>query len=94
MKDGFRKQFRQALANDNLIYYGNLRVGAEGDLTLADLRALGFQAILGTVGAQGTKWVGLPGEELVGVYFIQGLVYHYNKLPPFSQERFRLGNAA
>jgi len=91
MKDGFRKQFRQALANDNLIYYGNLRVGAEGDLTLADLRALGFQAILVTVGAQGTKWVGLPGEELVGVYHAKDLVYHYNKLPPFSQERFRLG---
>lgn len=91
MKDGFRKQFRQALANDNLIYYGNLRVGAEGDLTLADLRALGFQAILVTVGAQGTKWVGLPGEDLVGVYHAKDLVYHYNKLPPFSQERFRLG---
>ena len=91
MKDGFRKQFRQALANDNPIYYGNLRVGAEGDLTLADLRALGFQAILVTVGAQGTKWVGLPGEDLVGVYHAKDLVYHYNKLPPFSQERFRLG---
>jgi len=91
MKDGFRKQFRQALANDNLIYYGNLRVGAEGDLTLAELRALGFQAILVTVGAQGTKWVGLPGEDLVGVYHAKDLVYHYNKLPPFTQERFRLG---
>ena len=91
MKDGFRKQFRQVLANDNLIYYGNLRVGAEGDLTLAELRELGFQAILVTVGAQGTKWVGLPGEELVGVYHAKDLVYHYNKLPPFTQERFRLG---
>ncbi len=91
MKDGFRKQFRQALANDNLIYYGNLRIGAEGDLTLDDLRALGFQAILVTVGAQGTKWVGLPGEDLVGVYHAKDLVYHYNKLPPFTQERFRLG---
>jgi ferredoxin/flavodoxin---NADP+ reductase len=91
MKDGFRRQFRQALANDNLIYYGNLRVGAEADLTLAELRALGFQAILVTVGAQGTKWGGLPGEELVGVYHAKDLVYHYNKLPPFTQERFRLG---
>ncbi|MFZ1041076.1 MAG: FAD-dependent oxidoreductase [Anaerolineales bacterium] len=91
MKDGFRKQFRQVLANDNLIYYGNLRIGAEGDLTLAELRELGFQAILVTVGAQGTKWVGLPGEELVGVYHAKDLVYHYNKLPPFTQERFRLG---
>jgi len=91
MKDGFRKQFRGTLANPNLSYYGNLRVGAEGDLTLADLRALGFQAILVTVGAQGTKWVGLPGENLVGVYHAKSLVYHYNKLPPFTQERFRLG---
>jgi ferredoxin/flavodoxin---NADP+ reductase len=91
MKEGFRKQFKQALTNPNLIYYGNLTVGAEGDLTLADLRALGFQAILVTVGAQGTKWVGLPGEDLVGVYHAKDLVYHYNKLPPFSQERFRLG---
>jgi ferredoxin--NADP+ reductase len=91
MKDGFRKQFRGTLANPNLSYYGNLRVGAEGDLTLADLRALGFQAILVTVGAQGTKWVGLPGENLVGVYHAKNLVYHYNKLPAFTQERFRLG---
>ncbi len=91
MKDGFRKQFRGALANDNLIYYGNLRVGAEGDLTLDDLRALGFQAILVTVGAQGTKWVGLPGEKFVGSYHAKDLVYHYNKLPPFTKERFRLG---
>jgi len=91
MKDGFRKQFRAALENDNLSYYGNLRVGAEGDLTLDDLRALGFQALLVTVGAQGTKWVGLPGEKFVGSYHAKDLVYHYNKLPPFSQERFRLG---
>jgi ferredoxin--NADP+ reductase len=91
MKEGFRKQFRQTLANDHLIYYGNLRVGENGDLTLDDLRTLGFQAILVTVGAQGTKWLGLPGEDLVGVYHAKDLVYHYNKLPPFSQEKFRLG---
>ncbi len=91
MKEGFRKQFRQALANENVTYYGNLKVGAQGDLTLDDLRALGFQAILVTVGAQGTKWLGLPGEQLEGVYHAKDLVYFYNKLPPFSGEKFRLG---
>ncbi|HUI89615.1 MAG TPA: FAD-dependent oxidoreductase [Anaerolineales bacterium] len=91
MKDGFRKQFRQALAHPNLTYYGNLRIGAEGDLTLEDLRALGFQAILVTVGAQGTKWLGLPGEKLVGSYHAKDLVYYYNKLPLYSEEKFRLG---
>jgi ferredoxin--NADP+ reductase len=91
MKEGFRKQFRQALANENLVYYGNVTVGAKGDLTFDDLRALGFQAILVTVGAQGTKWLGLPGENLEGVYHAKDLVYHYNKLPPFSEKKFRIG---
>jgi ferredoxin--NADP+ reductase len=66
-------------------------VGAQGDLTLDDLRGLGFQAILVTVGAQGTKWLGLPGEDLEGVYHAKDVVYFYNKLPPFSQKSFRFG---
>jgi ferredoxin--NADP+ reductase len=91
MKTGLRKQFRQILDIPNLEYYGNVTVGAQGDLTLDDLRALGFQAILVTVGAQGTKWLGLPGEDLEGVYHAKDVVYFYNKLPPFSQKSFRFG---
>ena len=91
MKEGFRKQFRQALGNENITYYSNIKVGAQGDLTIDDLRGLGFQAILATVGAQGTKWLGMPGEDLEGVYHAKTLVYSYNKLPPFSQQKFRLG---
>jgi len=92
MKNGLRKQFRQVLEVPNLDYYGNVTVGAQGDLTLADLRALGFQAILVTVGAQGTKWLGLPGEDLEGVYHAKDVVYYYNHLPPFSQKPFHFGN--
>lgn len=91
MKNGLRRQFRQVLDLPKLDYYGNVSVGAQGDLTLADLRALGFQAILVTVGAQGTKWLGLPGEELEGVYHAKDVVYYYNNLPPFSQRPFRFG---
>jgi ferredoxin--NADP+ reductase len=91
MKSGLRKQFRQVLDLPNLDYYGNVTIGAHGDLTLDDLRALGFQAILVTVGAQGTKWLGLPGEDLEGVYHAKDVVYYYNQLPPFSQRRFRFG---
>ncbi|MBI3737822.1 MAG: FAD-dependent oxidoreductase, partial [Chloroflexi bacterium] len=75
MKDGLRKQFRQAMENENITYYGNVKVGAQGDLTLDDLRAMGFQAILVTAGAQGTKWLGLPGEDLEGVYHAKDVVY-------------------
>src|SRR5512138_2014711 len=91
MKSGLRKQFRQVLEVPNLDYYGNITVGTQGDLTLDDLRALGFQAILVTVGAQGTKWLGLPGEALEGVYHAKDVVYYYNHLPPFSQKSFYFG---
>ena len=91
MKTGLRKQFRQVMEVPNLDYYGNVVIGTQGDLSLDDLRALGFQAILVTVGAQGTKWLGLPGEELEGVYHAKDVVYFYNNLPPFSQKQYLFG---
>jgi ferredoxin/flavodoxin---NADP+ reductase len=91
MKSGLRKQFRQVLDLPNIDYYGNVTVGEQGDLTLNDLRALGFQAVLVTAGAQGTKWLGLPGEDLQGVYHAKDVVYFYNQLPPYSQKPFRFG---
>jgi ferredoxin/flavodoxin---NADP+ reductase len=91
MKTGLRKQFRQIMDLPNLDYYGNVTIGAQGDLTLDDLRALGFQAILVTAGAQGTKWLGLPGEDLEGVYHAKDVVYFYNNLPPYSQKQYLFG---
>ena len=68
MKQGLRKQFRQILDHDNIIYYGNVTVGEDTGLSLGDIRQLGFDSIVVTVGAQGTKRLGLPGEDLSGVY--------------------------
>jgi len=91
MKTGLRAQFRQILELPNIEYYGNVVIGQQGDLTLDDLRQMGFQAILVAAGAQGTKWLGLPGEHLRGVYHAKDVVYHYNKLPPFSQQDLEIG---
>jgi ferredoxin/flavodoxin---NADP+ reductase len=91
MKDGLRKQFRQILDLPNIDYYGNVSIGNKGDLTLEELRALGFDAVLVSAGAQGTKSLGLPGEELEGVYHAKDVVFFYNNLPPFSQRKFRFG---
>jgi ferredoxin--NADP+ reductase len=91
MKEGLRRQFQQILDNPMVNYYGNLTVGDNGDLSLPDLRALGFQAVLVTVGAQGTKWLGLPGENLMGVYHAKDLVFHYNQLPPYSTRKIHIG---
>jgi len=91
MKAGLRKQFRQVLENPNIHYFGNIIIGTQGDLSLDDLRRLGFQAILVTAGAQGAKWLGLPGEDLEGVYQAKDVVYFYNKLPPNSTMQYRFG---
>lgn len=91
MKEGLRKQFRQALDLPSIDYYGNISIGANGDLTLDEIRALGFDVVLVAAGAQGTKSLGLPGEELEGVYHAKDVVYYYNKLPPFSGRNFHFG---
>ena len=49
------------------VYYGNVTVGESADLSLTQLREMGFDAIVVAVGAQGTKWLGLPGEDIVCV---------------------------
>jgi ferredoxin--NADP+ reductase len=91
MKAGLRKQFRRVMAHPNVHYFGNLTVGDDEAIEFRHLQELGFGAILITVGAQGTKWLGLPGEDLEGVFHAKDLVYHYNKLPPFSEGQFAIG---
>jgi len=91
MKEGLRKQFRKILAMPEIEYYGNVAVGTDTGLSLDDLKEMGFQALMVTVGAQGTKWLGLPGEDLRGVYHAKDIVYHYNDLPPFSTMDIHIG---
>ncbi|MEX2143586.1 MAG: FAD-dependent oxidoreductase [Anaerolineales bacterium] len=91
MKDGLRRQFRQILELPNIEYIGNLPISLDDEISLADLQAMGFDGTLVTVGAQGTKRLGLPGEDQPGVYHAKDLVYHYNRLPPFSQQSFPFG---
>jgi ferredoxin/flavodoxin---NADP+ reductase len=92
MKEGLRKQFRQIMQLPNLDYYGNVVVGEQGDLSLAQLQEMGFKAIMVSAGAQGTKWLGLPGEDIPkGVYHAKDIVYHYNRLPPYALKPFHIG---
>lgn len=94
MKSGLRKQFERILGEENIAYFGNVVVGENGNLRLQELQEMGFDAVLVTVGAQGTKWLGLEGEDLEGVYHAKDIVYHYNQLPPYSQQSFAIGKRA
>jgi ferredoxin--NADP+ reductase len=91
MKTGLRKQFKKILGDPKVFYLGHVSVGHDQALTLADLKQIGLSAIVVTAGAQGTKKLGIPGEESVGVYHAKDVVYHYNSLPPFSQRNFEIG---
>jgi ferredoxin--NADP+ reductase len=91
VKSVLRKQFHKILAMPEVAYHGNVTVGDHGDLTFAQLQEMGFSAIVVAVGAQATKWLGLPGEPLTGVHHAKELIYAYNDLPPFSEQTFEIG---
>jgi ferredoxin--NADP+ reductase len=91
LKDGLRKQFNSIIEMPEVEYFGNFEIGEHGDMRLNELRDLGFDAVLVAVGAQGTKWLGLEGESLEGVYHAKDIVYYYNQLPPFSMHDYAIG---
>jgi ferredoxin--NADP+ reductase len=91
MKSGLRKQFGKILSQPNLHYLGNVPVSKDRAVTLDSLRELAPTALVCAVGAQGTKKLGLEGEDSLGVYSAKDFVYHYNLLPPFSSQNFSTG---
>lgn len=80
MKSGLRKQFFQTLDLPNVYYFGHVQIGAAYDISLAELESFHPAAIVFASGAQGAKSLGLPGENLQGVYASKDFVYHYNQL--------------
>lgn len=91
MKIGLRKQFAKVLALPNVHYFGHVPVGSNSPVTIGALRELCPGALVFAVGAQGTKNLGLPGEDLRGVYSAKDFVYYYNQLPPFATQDFSVG---
>lgn len=91
MKEGLRNQFRSILSSPQVHYFGNVQVGEDGDITIEQIRELGFHAVLAAVGAQSIKHLGIPGENFPRVYHAKEVVYHYNGLPPYSERDYPIG---
>lgn len=91
LRGGLKKQYWELLERPNIHYFGNVSVGKDRDLTVEDVRELGASAVVFTVGAQGTKAIGVEGDSAKGVYHAKDVVYHFNRLPGFGDRPFDMG---
>ena len=92
MRTGLKTQFKSILRMPSVRYLGNVTVGQSGDIKFDQLRRAGFQALMVTTGAQENNWLGLPGEDLNGVYHANDIVFHYNHLPERVDQQFDFGH--
>lgn len=91
LRGGLKKQYWEMLQRPNVRYFGNVSVGQGKDLSVEDLRGLGASAIAFSIGAQGTKAIGVEGDSAQGVFHAKDVVYHFNRLPGFGDRPFEMG---
>ena len=91
LRGGLRKSYWEIIERPNVHYFGNVSVGRTKDLTIEDLRSLEASALVFATGAQGTKTIGVEGDSATGVYHAKDVVYHFNRLPGFSERPFEMG---
>ncbi|GCB79697.1 hypothetical protein scyTo_0018792 [Scyliorhinus torazame] len=70
--------FTQTAHHDRCSFYGNVTVGK--DLSIEELKQA-YHALILTYGAEANRTLGIPGENLRGVYSARTFVGWYNGLP-------------
>ncbi|NXN95041.1 ADRO protein, partial [Rhinopomastus cyanomelas] len=70
--------FTQTARSERCTYHGNVTVGR--DITVAELRQA-YHAVVLSYGAEDNQVLGIPGENLYGVYSARAFVGWYNGLP-------------
>jgi ferredoxin--NADP+ reductase len=91
LRGGLKKQYWELLERPNVHYFGNVSIGNGKDLTVEDVRSLGASAVVFSIGAQGTKAIGVEGDSAKGVFHAKDVVYHFNRLPGFGDRPFEMG---
>lgn len=91
LRGGLRKQYWELLEQPHVHYFGNVSIGKGKDLTVEDVRALGASAVIFSIGAQGTKAIGVDGDSAKGVFHAKDVVYHFNRLPGYGDRPFDMG---
>ena len=91
LRGGLKKQYWELLERPNVHYFGNVSIGNGKDLTVEEVRNLGASAVVFSIGAQGTKAIGVEGDSAKGVFHAKDVVYHFNRLPGFGDRPFEMG---
>lgn len=91
LRGGLKKQYWELLERPNVHYFDNVSIGNGKDLTVEDVRGLGASAVVFSIGAQGTKAIGVEGDSAQGVFHAKDVVYHFNRLPGFGDRPFDMG---
>ena len=91
LRGGLKKQYWELLERSNVHYFGNVSIGNGKDLTVEEVRSLGASAVVFSIGAQGTKAIGVEGDSAKGVFHAKDVVYHFNRLPGFGDRPFEMG---
>ena len=91
LRGGLKKQYWELLERPNVHYFGNVSIGNGKDLTIEEVRNLGASAVVFSIGAQGTKTIGVEGDSATGVFHAKDVVYHFNRLPGFGDRPFDMG---
>jgi ferredoxin--NADP+ reductase len=91
LRGGLKKQYWDLLEKPNVHYFGNVAIGNGKDLTVEEVRSLGASAVVFSIGAQGTKAIGVEGDSAKGVFHAKDVVYHFNRLPGFGDRPFEMG---
>lgn len=92
LRKGLLDQFKRILEMTQVHYLGNILVGQNGDIRLDQLREWGFDAFMVTTGAQVNTKLNLPGEDLMGVYHANDIVFYYNRLPKHAHKSMPFGS--
>ncbi|KAL1264797.1 hypothetical protein QQF64_005152 [Cirrhinus molitorella] len=70
--------FTQTAQHERCSFHGNVNVGK--DVTIDELRQA-YHAVVLSYGAEGNRSMGIPGEDLAGVFSAKDFVGWYNGLP-------------
>ncbi len=84
------KIYEKIAANEQFRFFGNVKLGR--DVQVEDLM-LRYHQVIFAVGNESDRHMGIPGEDLVGVYSATEFVGWYNAHPDFCDRNFDLAGA-